>query len=248
MPYPFGIDTAFANTLTPARVAQLDFAIPRLGTMGYGSVGTSAYYNKSLSVDSAFTTNYNNLRNGGKIVGIYFFSYAWNTTSAVFEANKVCDYLDANNIALELPVWFDWEYDSDLRTTNAGVPVSNAGLQALTIAFMDAVAARGRTSGWYANLDYYYNKYGSAWTVARMAEDYYFWLAAWNSNTDSPVACDIWQYAGDVTWQGIDADLNKLIDPRCVNGDIPTPVGRLILAALIRKRKHRNVKPFHFRS
>ena len=41
MAYLFGVDTAFANTLTAARVSQLDFAIPRIGTMGYGQVGTS---------------------------------------------------------------------------------------------------------------------------------------------------------------------------------------------------------------
>ena len=239
MPYLFGVDTAFSNTLTASRVQQLDFAIPRIGTLGYGGVGTSSYLNKSLSVDSAFSTNIANLHNASKYAGCYFFSYAWNTTSAIYEANKVCDWLDANNVSLELPVFFDWEYDSDNRTTAAGVPVSNATLQALTVAFMARVSARGRTSGWYSNMDYVNNKYGSAWTTARMAENYYFWVASWSGASNPPRSCDIWQYAGDVNWQGIDADLNYIIDTRCINGQPPTP-GQLptwLLTILATRRK-----------
>lgn len=239
MAYLFGVDTAFANTLTAARVSQLDFAIPRIGTMGYGQVGTSGYYNKSLSVDSAFATNIANLHSGSKYAGCYVFSYAWNDASAIFEANKVCDWLDNNSVALELPVFFDWEYDSDNRTSAAGVPVSNSALQSLTLAFMDRVNARGRRAGWYANMDYVNNKYGSTWTTARMAQNYYFWVASWSSAVNPPRSCDIWQYAGDVNWQGIDADLNYIIDTRCIDGEPPIP-GELpawLLAILFTRRK-----------
>lgn len=223
MPYLFGVDTAFNNTLTATRVAQLDFAIPRIGTLGYGSVGTSAYFNKTLTADGAFLTNIVNLHSGGKYAGCYFFSYAWNDASAIHEANKVCDWLDANSVSLEIPIFFDWEYDSDNRTTAAGVQVSNATLQSLTIAFMNRVNARGRRAGWYANIDYTNNKYGSTWTTSRMAQNYYFWCASWSSSQTPPRTCDIWQYAGDVNWQGIDADLNYLIDTRVINGAPPTP-------------------------
>lgn len=239
MSYLFGVDTAFQNTLTPARVSQLDFAIPRIGTLGYGSVGTSAYYNKSLSVDSAFSTNLTNLTSGGKYKGCYVFSYAWNTQSAIVEANRVCDWLDAHGVSLELPIFFDWEYDSDNRTSAAGVPVSNATLRTITLSFMDRVNARGRRAGWYANLDYVNNKYGASWTTARMSENYYFWLAAWSGASNPPRSCDIWQYAGDVSWQGIDADLNYIIDTRVINGEPPTPseLPTWLLVLLASRRK-----------
>lgn len=244
MPYPFGIDTAFGNLITATMAQQLDFAIPRIGTLGYGGVGTSAYFTKTLTVDSAFLLNVSNCQNAGRPAGCYFFSYAWNTASAIYEANKVCDALDSYGVSLEMPVWFDWEYDSDNRTTAAGVPVSNAGLQALTVAFMEQVNARGRTAGWYANMDYVYNKYGSSWTTARMAENYYFWVAAWGGSPDPPRTCDVWQYAGDVIWQGIDADLNYLIDERCVNGQIGHHFRAWLIKLVMNKRK-RNVKPFY---
>ena len=136
-------------------------------------------------------------------------------------------------------MFFDWEYDSDTRTTNAGVPVSNATLQTITLAFMDRVNARGRRAGWYANMDYVGNKYGSAWTTARMSENYYFWVASWSSAQNPPRTCDIWQYAGDVNWQGIDADLNKLIDTRCINGQPPTPttLPTWLLAVIATRKK-----------
>ena len=246
MPYLFGVDTAFNNTLTAARVANLDFAIPRIGTLGYGQVGTSGYFNKSLSVDSPFLTNITNLHNASKYAGCYLFSYAWNSASAVYEANKVCDWLDANNVSLELPVFFDWEYDSDTRTSAAGVPVSNSTLQTITVAFMDRVNARGRRAGWYANMDYTNNKYGSSWTTTKMAQNYYFWVASWSSAQNPPRTCDIWQYAGDVTWQGIDADLNYIINTRVINGEPPTP-GELptwLLSILATRKKQQTFTIF----
>ena len=243
MPFPFGIDTAFGNLITAGMAQQLDFAIPRIGTLGYGGVGTSYYFSKTLTVDSMFPLNVQNCQNAGKPTGCYFFSYAWNDASAIYEAEKCCDALDALGMSLEMPVWFDWEYDSDNRTSAAGVPVSNSTLQSLTVAFMAKVNERGRTSGWYANMDYVYNKYGSAWTTARMAENYYFWVAAWGGGADPPRSCDVWQYAGDVQWQGIDADLNWLVDERCVNGNIGRRFPRWLLAKMTHNRS-RNVKPF----
>lgn len=235
--YPFGIDTAFGNLISAGMATNLDFAIPRIGTLGYSGIGTSAYFSKSLSVDSVFVLNVNNCQNTGKPTGCYIFSYAWNDASAIYEADKCCDALDSLGMSLELPVWFDWEYDSDERTTAAGVPVSNSALQSLTLAFMARVNERGRTAGWYANMDYVQNKYGANWTTARMAENYYFWVAAWGGGDTPPRTCDIWQYAGDVTWSGIDVDLNWLVDPRCVNGNIGHRFPKWLIAKIIKDRR-----------
>ena len=95
-------------------------------------------------------------------------------------------------------------------------------------------------------MDYVYNKYGSNWTTARMTQNYYFWVASWSSSTNPPRICDIWQYAGDVSWNGIDADLNRLIDSRVIDGNPPVPPtpGELptwLLALLASKKE----KPKH---
>lgn len=250
MPYPFGVDTAFSNTLTPVRVSSIDFAIPRIGSLGYSYIGSPQYFNKTLSADSAFLINVANCQLQSRPVGCYIFSYAWNNASAIHEATEVCDWLDANNISLEMPVFFDWErtgagtYGSYEMVTAAGITVTMPLVQGFTLAFMDEVNNRGRTAGWYGNLDSVYSFYGDQWTTDRMGENYYFWLAQWGSSFSR--ACDVWQYAGDQQWMGIDADYNYLIDERCVNGQIGHRFPKWLIAKLINDRK-RQVKSFVIR-
>ena len=243
MPYPFGVDVAFSNSLDSSRVAALDFAIPRLGTLGYSGIATASYYNKHIIPDSAFLSNVANVQAANKPCGCYFFSYAWDVTSGRFEADKVCDALDANNVSLEMPVFFDWErtgpgtQGSYEMVTAAGITVTPSLVQALTLAFMERVNQRGRTCGWYGNLDSLYSFYTQSWTSARMAENFYFWLAEWGGSFSVP--CDVWQYDGDVQWNGIDADLNYLIDERCVNGAIGHHFPAWLVAKLNQKKKNR---------
>ena len=221
-----GIDTAFSNVINPSTVSLIEFGIPRIGTFGYGQTGTTAYYNKALNVDAGFLSSVNNLLSAGKYAGCYIFSYAWDTTAAVAEADRVCDYLDANNVNLNLPVFFDWEragtYGSYEMVTAAGITVTAQLVRNMTLAFMQRVVSRGRRAGWYqgsADL--------AAWFTTDIVQQYrnngfYLWYAKWQSNFDN-YPCDCWQYAGDTSFNGVACDLNKAITSRFFGGGTPGP-------------------------
>lgn len=218
-----GIDTAFSNVINPSTVSLIEFGIPRIGTFGYGQTGTTAYYNKALNVDAGFLSSVNNLLSAGKYAGCYIFSYAWDTTAAVAEADRVCDYLDANNVNLNLPVFFDWEragtYGSYEMVTAAGITVTAQLVRNMTLAFMQRVVSRGRRAGWYqgsADL--------AAWFTTDIVQQYrnngfYLWYAKWQSNFDN-YPCDCWQYAGDTSFNGVACDLNKSITSRFFGGGV----------------------------
>ena len=218
-----GIDTAFSNVINPSTVSLIEFGIPRIGTFGYGQTGTTAYYNKALNVDAGFLSSVNNLLSAGKYAGCYIFSYAWDTTAAVAEADRVCDYLDANNVNLNLPVFFDWEragtYGSYEMVTAAGITVTAQLVRNMTLAFMQRVVARGRRAGWYqgsADL--------AAWFTTDIVQQYrnngyYLWYAKWQSNFDN-YPCDCWQYAGDTSFNGVACDMNKSITSRFFGGGV----------------------------
>lgn len=218
----FGIDTAFNTVVSAENAALLDFAIPRIGTFGYGSTGTTAYYNKPLSVDGGFLSTVRNVQGAGKAAGCYIFSYAWNVTAAEAEANRVCDYLDANNVTLDVAVFFDWErtgagtYGSYEMVTAAGVNVTAQLVRDMTLAFMAVCERRGRRSGWYQSLGD-----SQAWWTAEIiaqqrSRNRLFWLAQWGSSYG--LDCDIWQYRGDTVWNGISCDLNEAVSDRVLDG------------------------------
>lgn len=222
-----GLDTAFGTVINPATVDLIVFGIPRIGTFGYGKTGTTAYYNKSLSIDSGFLPTVNNLLNAGKWAGCYIFSYAWDTTSAVAEADRVCDYLDLNGVNLNLPVFFDWErtgpgtYGSYEMVTAAGVTVTPNLVQNMTVAFMHRVVQRGRRAGWYNSKGDLDSWFGDAVDQIRaQPEKYCLWMAQWGNGYTGYLP-DVWQYAGDTTFNGVPCDLNRAITTRFFDGTIP---------------------------
>lgn len=244
----FGIDTAFSNVIGTSTVSLIDFGIPRIGSFGYGQTGTTAYYNKALNVDAGFLTSVNNLLSAGKYAGCYIFSYAWDTVSAVAEADRVCDYLDAHNINLNLPVFFDWErtgagtYGSYEMVTAAGVTVTNQLIQNMTLAFMKRVASRGRRAGWYQGAADLNAWFPSSLVQQYRTDGYYLWYAKW-TNTFDGYECDCWQYAGDTTFNGVSCDLDKAITDRFFgNSAPPQPVGAHKLWLLFKISQNNTLK------
>ena len=247
MPYPYGIDIAFQVSLNTSHVANLDFLINRIGSLGFAYINNPQFFNQTLTADTGFVGNVQIMQSAGKPVGCYIFSYAWNTASAAYEATQVCDLLDSLGITLEMPVFFDWErtgtpYGSYEKVTAAGITVTPTLVQDMTLAFMQTVNSRGRTSGWYANIDAINSFYTALWTSDRMAEYYYFWLAEWGLSMSYP--CDVWQYEGDVQWMSIDVDKDYIIDERCVNGRIPGRIDKWLIARVVLQRKNKNKKSF----
>lgn len=225
----FGVDIAFDVRLTQAMLSELDFAIPRIGTFGYSQIGSTAYYSKPLLVDSGFQPNIELLAANSKFYGCYIFSYAWDIASAEAEANAVCDKLDEYGYALNLPVFFDWErtgegtYGSYEMVTAAGITVTPQLVRGMAKAFMDVCASRGRRAGWYQSAGDLAEWWGRRIVREfRETDGYYLWVAQWAATTEWAENADLWQYEGDVQWNGIDVDKNKAISDRLFDGQ-PVP-------------------------
>lgn len=234
MPYLYGIDSAqlaWDQTITAAELAQIDFHICRIGSNGYTSMGSSAWYNKTFTPDAYCLSNIQATQAAGKPMGVYFFSYAWNAASATHEANLVCDTLDAWGVNLEIPIFLDWEstgtppgtgsYEQYVNTF--GSPIPTATLETIFETFYQRCQQRGRRAGMYFNGWFYNYLLPSSWINAQRALGNYWWMAYWTGGSTPPYDCDVWQYDGDKKYIGnivttYNVDQNYMINPDVISG------------------------------
>ena len=231
----FGIDTAYANYLDQSAVDDIEFGIFRLTDLGYVGSGTSAYYNKSNPPDDACLPNMQLVQNtNNKPAGMYFFSHAWDATSAAFEANYCCDQLDLWGFNPRLGVFMDFErLDSVGRVGGyenlvylvGGTP-SAALMQSIVSSWCTTILSRGYKPGFYMNWDPI-SATTDAWIqTARFNPALgspFFWVAQWQVATPS-WDCDIWQYdEGQYNaWHGITADPDRAMNDRIFTvGELP---------------------------
>lgn len=208
MPYLYGIDSyelASQRVITSSQLAQIDFHICRIGTHGWGGMGTSSWYNRGFSIDAYCRQNIEATQAAGKPMGVYVFSYAWDTTSVEQEAIEVCDVLDTWGITLEMPIFLDWESTGRPPGTGSyekyqdliGSTITTATLESIFVAFYQKCAQRGRRAGMYFNGWFVDYLLPSSWINSQRALGNYFWLAQWQNTPTPPHDCDVWQYSGD---------------------------------------------------
>ena len=161
------------------------------------------------NVDKLFKSNIKGALAAGLPVGIYWFSYAYNTTMAKKEADYC--YKLIKDYKITLPVIFDWEYDSDRYARKHGVKVGKTLFTAMNKGFGSIMKAKGYKVGFYYNKDY----------MNRGLFDfddfkgYYRWLARYTSVTQTN--CDIWQYSETGRVSGINSskvDMNYVINEK----------------------------------
>lgn len=133
--------------------------------------------------------------------GVYWFSYAFTADMAAKEAEYCLDAIAPYRT--ELPVCFDFEYDSVAFAGANGVTASPALVNAAVRAFCGAVEDAGYYSMVYANPDF----------LRRYMTDvggYDLWLASWSETVDvtrPPQNCGIWQW-GVSTVPGISGNVD----------------------------------------
>ena len=137
-------------------------------------------------------------------VGIYWFSYAYTASMAKKEA-EYC-YRLIKNYKITLPVFFDWEYDSERYAKEHGVRASKSLVTNMTKKFCDYLIEKGYETGYYFNLDY--KNRGLIDTNA--LKSYYTWYARYTSVKQT--AYDLWQFTETGKVDGIsgNADVNYL--------------------------------------
>ena len=163
-----GIDISEHNWTTPinfpkVKAAGIDFAIIRLG------LGTS-------TLDKKFIDNVNGCLNAGIMVkGVYHFSYALAQRDAIQEARFAVSQMPIVGLGKDIPIFFDFEYDTLRYAKDLGRILGPADANAHALAFCDEIEASGYPVGIYFNSDFYNN-----WYDHNLLAQYINWVADYN--------------------------------------------------------------------
>ena len=156
-----GIDVSKWNTkLDYKRLKSvgIDFAMIRAG------LGTQT--------DAMFASHIKAAQVAGMQVGVYWFAYALNASEAQKEADACLKVIKPYK--LDLPVFYDFEYDTERYAGDKGVTYTVASRTAIIKAFCDRIESAGYDAGVYINPDYCLYK-----TNRGQFKKYKLWIAAW---------------------------------------------------------------------
>lgn len=167
---------------------------------GVEGVIIRAGYGKG-NVDGYFTRNITGAIKAKLHVGIYWFSYAYSEEMAKREARFCNDIIEPYRNEIDLPVFFDWEYDSMNYAKKNGVSPDKNLITAMTKAFCDEIKALRWDAGFYTNWDYAKNYYDMD-----ALKDYKLWFADYE---DEYKDCYIQQTSSTGVVKGIDGNVDK---------------------------------------
>lgn len=162
-----GIDVSYHNGIIDwdaVKSSGIDFVVIRAG---YGHV-----------TDTLFTKNITNAQRVGIKVGIYWFAYALNEADARSEADYCYSKIKQYN--LDLPVYYDFEYDTERYANDHNVTFDKAKRTAIIKAWCDRMTEYGYEVGIYLNPDYIKNKVNF-----NDLKKYTLWLASWVTNGET---------------------------------------------------------------
>lgn len=194
----FGIDvSSYQGDIDWQLVKEdgVEFAFLRIGYRGYGEEG-------KLCADEDFIRNYEEARDAGIDLGVYFFSQAATAGEAIEEAEFVLSLLE--NRQLEYPVVFDWEnvFTGDPEDVPRTEDVMPQTLTLSAIAFCETIKDAGYDSMIYTNKKLATIKYD-----LRQLSDYPIWLAYYDTELNYCYDFDIWQY-GTAMVDGIEGEVD----------------------------------------
>lgn len=155
------------------------------------------------NIDEKFKRNISECNKHGIPCGVYWFSYAYTEAMARKEAEYCLAAIKPYKV--ELPVCFDFEYDSVNYAQKNGVGIGKTLATALVHAFCGVVEKAGYYAMNYTNGDYL-SRYFDASTLK-----YDLWYAAWPSKPDPakpPRECGIWQYSSKGSVPGINGNVD----------------------------------------
>ena len=159
------------------------------------------------TIDKQFVRNVTECNRLQIPCGAYWFSYAYTPDMAKREATQLLGAVLPYR--MELPLAFDFEYDSVSNAEKNGVTITKDLASAIAYAFCDTIESKGYYVLNYANPDYL-NRYFDS----RITDRFGLWLAQWTllpNPTKPPKQCSIWQYSNKGKITGIDTkvDLNE---------------------------------------
>ena len=164
---------------------NIDFAIIRCG---YGS----DYENQD---DPEFKRNADECTRLGIPFGVYLYSYAKNTDSALSEANHVLRLI--KDYKLEYPIFYDVEDKSQTS-------LSNKELTDICTTFCDVLENNKYYVGIYSNLYLFNTKLNSS-----VLDKYDKWLAEWRNEPTYTKPFGMWQYTSNGSVPGINTRVDQ---------------------------------------
>lgn len=157
------------------------------------------------NVDPKFHQNAEAATAAGLNVGIYWFSYAYTVQMAKQEAVYCHSVIGKYQNKINLPVFFDWEYDSMRWAEKNGKKPDRTLITAMIMEFCAKIKELGYKTGYYLNQDYAKNHVDE--TKLRI---YKRWFAKYTTTEQKD--CYLWQYTSKGTVDGIkgNVDVNRL--------------------------------------
>lgn len=195
------------------KAAGIEYAIIRAG------VGRTA-----TQIDKCFKANVKGAKAAGIKIGAYWFGYAINPEDAKVEANAFEEVI--KGIDFELPVFYDFEYDSFDYARKHGVNLSKEAASDIVITFLDSMKAKGYRVGNYTNPDCIKNAFDN-----RISK-YDTWIAHYQSNADISKKYTYngfniigWQYSSKGAVYGIkgNVDMDVFYIDAITSNSRPTP-------------------------
>lgn len=185
-----GIDLSSHNgTIDMEKVKKsgIEFIILR---MGYGK-------HKS-QIDKKFYENYNKALKFQIPVGVYLYSYALNSESALDEAKFVLDVI--KNLKLEYPVFIDMEDADGYKAKNN---VNYSTCVDICEKFCCEIENAGYYVGIYANLDWLNNKIND-----NRLDKFDKWVAQWSKECSYKKDFGMWQYSSKGFISGVNGNVD----------------------------------------
>lgn len=177
------------------------------------------------NIDKQFIRNISECNRLGIPVGIYWFSYAYTEEMAKNEAKYCLEAIKPYRV--ELPVCFDFEYESISYAKGKGVTVTNTMGTAFVNAFCGEIEKANYFAMFYGNKNLIAQCFDSA-----LLKRYAYWLATYPKapNLDNPPeTCGVWQYSSTASIDGI-------------TGNVDVNVAYIDYAALIKSYGMNNLK------
>ena len=197
-----GIDVSYYQgdiNWTKVKKTGVEFVMIRIGYRGSSSGG--------IYEDKCFEDNINGAISAGLEVGVYFFSYAKNTTEAEEEAKFVISTLKSYGYDEDDVKYI--AYDFEVFGKNRVSSVSTSQVNKNTIAFLKYVSKKDFTPILYGNKSQLTNKFDVD-SIQESVSDCLIWLAQYNDKTSYSGTYNMWQYSSTGTISGIsgNVDLN----------------------------------------
>ena len=173
--------------------------------MGYGQSYIDPTANRNI--DKALSL--------GLKVGAYWFIYAYTKEDAIKEADFFNKCLLRYKGKLELPVFADYEYDSERYANQMGVNLTKSLRTEIVKAFCNRLEEYGWYVGNYYNVDYYQNKW-----YQKELDRFDLWIADWRMSPNKEIIkkSGIWQYTSTGRVDGV----NGNVDINIIYKDYPS--------------------------